>query len=58
MTSDAAQWAMRDYMIRRVHQVETFGDCVEDGEPYPCRTIRILDHDFTSTHIHTEETPV
>ena len=29
--------------IRQVHAVEMFGDCVEDGEQYPCKTIRILD---------------
>jgi len=26
-----------------VHQKEIFGDCVEDGEQYPCKTVRILD---------------
>ena len=29
--------------IRLVHQKEIFGDCVEDGEQYPCKTVRILD---------------
>jgi len=29
--------------IRMIHQPEMFGDCVEDGEPYPCKTVRILD---------------
>jgi len=23
------------------HSKEMFGDCVEDGEPYPCPTVRI-----------------
>lgn len=29
--------------LRRVHTKEEFGDCVEDGEPYPCPTIRAID---------------
>lgn len=29
--------------IRAIHQREEFGDCVEDGEVYPCKTIRVLD---------------
>lgn len=29
--------------IRMIHTEEMFGDCVEDGEPYPCKTIRVLD---------------
>lgn len=29
--------------LRLVHAKEEFGDCVEDGEPFPCKTIRILD---------------
>jgi len=28
--------------LRKVHQPEMFGDCVEDGEHYPCRTARAL----------------
>lgn len=34
---------LRFAAIRLLHSVEEFGDCVEDGEPYPCKTIRILD---------------
>jgi hypothetical protein len=44
------QWTVREYMLRKVHEREQFGDCVEDGEPYPCATIRILDHDFTEVN--------
>lgn len=29
--------------LRVVHAKEEFGDCVEDGEPFPCKTIRVLD---------------
>lgn len=29
--------------LRRVHAKEQFGDCVEDGERYPCQTVRMLD---------------
>ena len=29
--------------LRRVHTKEQFGDCVEDGEHFPCRTVRVLD---------------
>ena len=29
--------------LRTVHVKEMFGDCEEDGEHYPCRTIRALD---------------
>lgn len=28
--------------LRRVHKPEIFGDCVEDGESYPCKTARVL----------------
>jgi hypothetical protein len=33
--------------LRRIHTAEQFGDCVEDGDPYPCATIRILDRTTT-----------
>lgn len=29
--------------VRAIHAREMFGDCVEDGQPFPCRTIRTLD---------------
>lgn len=29
--------------LRQVHRKEIFSYCVEDGDPYPCRTIRALD---------------
>lgn len=29
--------------LRRVHTADVFGDCVEDGDHYPCKTARILD---------------
>jgi hypothetical protein len=29
--------------VRMLHQKEMFGDCVEDGDPWPCKTIRVLD---------------
>ena len=29
--------------VRMIHQKEQFGDCVEDGERFPCKTIRVLD---------------
>jgi hypothetical protein len=29
--------------LRVIHAREEFGDCVEDGDPFPCRTIRLLD---------------
>lgn len=29
--------------LRKVHVKEMFGDCEEDGEPWPCRTARALD---------------
>lgn len=28
--------------IRELHSIEMFGDCVEDGQKYPCRTIQVL----------------
>lgn len=28
--------------IRELHAIEMFGDCVEDGQKYPCRTIQVL----------------
>lgn len=41
-------WARGGYpeaeqAIRLIHTEEMFGDCVEDGDPYPCKTIQILD---------------
>ena len=29
--------------IRTIHRREEFGDCVEDGELFPCRTVQVLD---------------
>jgi hypothetical protein len=29
--------------LRGMHVREMFGDCTEDGDPYPCRTVRALD---------------
>jgi hypothetical protein len=29
--------------LRIIHAREEYGDCVEDGDPYPCRTIRLLE---------------
>lgn len=29
--------------LRRVHVPEMYGDCVEDGEHYPCKSARVLD---------------
>lgn len=29
--------------LREIHAREEFGDCVEDGEPFPCKTVRVLD---------------
>ena len=29
--------------VRMIHQKEQFGDCVEDGERFPCKTIQVLD---------------
>ena len=28
--------------LRRVHAKEQFGDCVEDGEVWPCQTVKML----------------
>lgn len=33
----------REKAIRMLHDKEMFGDCVEDGEVYPCKTIQVLD---------------
>lgn len=33
--------------IRTLHEREQFGDCVEDGEAFPCKTVRILDWEPT-----------
>lgn len=32
----------RERAIRTLHAKEMFGDCVEDGDPFPCHTIRVL----------------
>ena len=31
-----------DQSMRKFHVVETFGDCVEDGQHFPCQTIKLL----------------
>lgn len=36
-------WEARERALRKLHAKEEFNDCVEDGEPYPCKTIQILD---------------
>ena len=28
--------------LRGIHQKEIYGDCVEDGDIYPCKTVRAL----------------
>lgn len=33
----------KELAIRMLHTKEDFGDCVEDGDPWPCKTIRVLD---------------
>lgn len=35
--------AMLAATLRAQHQREQFGDCTEDGDPFPCRTIRAID---------------
>jgi hypothetical protein len=30
-------------VLRSVHAKEMFGDCTEDGDHYPCKTVRALD---------------
>jgi hypothetical protein len=29
--------------LRSIHSPEMFGDCVEDGDPYPCATLRLVE---------------
>lgn len=33
----------RELAIRMLHREEQFHDCEEDGDPYPCKTVRVLD---------------
>lgn len=40
--------------IRNLHEKELFGDCVEDGETFPCKTVRILDWEPTDAAETTE----
>lgn len=28
--------------IALIHQREQFGDCVDDGDPWPCKTMQVL----------------
>ena len=37
------QFAQANAALRVIHVREEFGDCVEDGEPFPCRTVQVLD---------------
>lgn len=43
MVEDHEIWEARERALREIHAREEFGDCIEDGEPYPCKTIRVLD---------------
>lgn len=36
-------WAVKERALRAGHHPDIVGDCVEDGDPFPCNTIRILD---------------
>lgn len=36
-------WAAKERAIRRLHSPDIVNDCIEDGDPYPCNTIRVLD---------------
>lgn len=36
-------WWQFSATLRAIHAREEYGDCVEDGDPYPCRTIRLLE---------------
>lgn len=53
------QWARGGYpeaeqAIRLIHAEEMFGDCTEDGDPYPCKTIQILNWLHTHEELATE----
>lgn len=42
--ADAPELASaRDRALRSLHSSDVFGDCVEDGDPYPCKTMQVLD---------------
>jgi len=32
-----------DSSLRELHKMELFGDCVEDGQRFPCHTVQALD---------------
>ena len=34
--------AVVEASLRQLHAEEMFGDCVEDGDPWPCKTVRML----------------
>lgn len=34
------RWLIRSLLM--VHQPEEYGDCVEDGDPWPCKTARVI----------------
>ncbi len=39
---ELARMMSADSTLRGIHQMELFGDCVEDGQRFPCQTIQVL----------------
>jgi hypothetical protein len=39
---ELARSTSADGHLRGIHQMELFGDCVECGQKFPCRTIQVL----------------
>ena len=39
---ELARMTSADSTLRGIHQMELFGDCVEDGQRFPCQTIQVL----------------
>jgi hypothetical protein len=51
-----AAW-VAEKAVRALHQQEQFGDCVEDGQRFPCSTIRVMDYASTQVQHESDRLP-
>jgi hypothetical protein len=55
---ELARMQSTDAALRGIHVMELFGDCVEDGQRFPCRTIQVLNVVRAHTPPAVSELPV
>ena len=57
-SGELARMQSTDAVLRGIHVMELFGDCVEDGQRFPCRTVRVLNVVRAHTPPAVSELPV